>query len=221
MTASHELPKTARSRLVRKRERGTHEREVIDAILDEGLVAHVGFVDEGSVFVIPMAYARVGDYVYVHGALSNRTLLTLAGGGDACLTVTLLDALVLARSAFHHSMNYRCVTLFGRGEKVVDEREKYDATLAIVEHLIPGRSHDSRPPSQEELRTTLVVRFPIADGSAKVRTDGPIDDVGDLALGYWAGQLPFELHPLEPIAADDLPAAIKVPQYVSGYRARR
>ena len=217
---SAELPTTPRSRLRRKRERGSHDRDVIDAILDEGLVAHVGFVGDGSVFVIPMAYARVDDHLYFHGAAANRTLIMLADGAEACVTVTLLDALVLARSAFHHSMNYRCVTLFGQGEKVVDERDKRDAVMAIVEHLVPGRGGDTRHPSEQEMRSTLVVRFPIMDGSAKVRSGGPIDDEQDLALRVWAGLLPFELHPLAPIPDDQLPHDIPVPEYVTGYATR-
>ena len=168
-----------------------------------------------------MAYARVDDNVYFHGAVANHTLFALAGGAEASVTVTIIDGLVLARSAFHHSMNYRCVTLFGHGEKVTDDREKNAAVMAIVEHLIPGRSLDTRAPSVDELRSTLVVRFPIDDGSAKVRSGGPIDDEADMTLPVWAGVLPLELTPSAPVPDADLDATIATPGYVSKYGTRR
>ena len=243
-----EIPTSTRSTLRRKRERGSHERTTIDAILDEGLVCHVGIYQEvrpegsdgsdesdeaarpresdgsnrsdrphGSVFVVPTAYARVGDAVYLHGAAANRTLRALADGATACLTVTLVDGLVLSRSAFHHSMNYRSVMLFGTAEKVTDPVEKRTAVLAIVEHMVPGRAADTRPPTTTELQATLVVRFPITDGSAKVRRGGPIEEDDDLALGYWAGELPFSLRTMTPVPDAHVPGGAPVPAYLLGY----
>ncbi|HLX87192.1 MAG TPA: pyridoxamine 5'-phosphate oxidase family protein [Acidimicrobiales bacterium] len=189
--ADSELAPSDRTRLRRKKERGSHERGLIERILDEGFICHVGFAEDGSTVVLPTAYARVGDTVYLHGAAGNRMLRALATGIDACVTVTLLDGLVLARSAFHHSMNYRSVVLFGRGRAVEDVDDKRAAVLAIVEHMAPGRSADARLPTDTELRSTLVVAFPIEEGSAKVRRGGPIDDPEDLDLPVWAGHVPF------------------------------
>jgi nitroimidazol reductase NimA-like FMN-containing flavoprotein (pyridoxamine 5'-phosphate oxidase superfamily) len=151
---------------------------------------------------VPTAFARVGDHVYVHGASGNFALRSLAAGAEACITVTLLDGLVLSRSAFHHSMNYRSVMLFGTAEAVRAEDDKRAAMMAILEHLIPGRSGGTRPPAAEELRTTLVVRLPIDEVSAKVRTGPPIEDDADLGLGHWAGVLPLTLTSGEPIPDD-------------------
>jgi hypothetical protein len=212
------VSQTPRSTLRRKRERGSHDRATIDAVLDEGLICHVGLLDGGSVFVVPTAYARVGDVVYLHGAVANRTLRALAEGAEACLTVTLVDGLVLSRSAFHHSMNYRSVMLFGTAEKMTADDEKRAAVLAIVEHMVPGRSGDTRPPTPEELRSTLVVRFPIVDGSAKVRQGGPLEEEEDLALGYWAGVLPFAVEPGMPEPDDHLAAGVAAPAYLVDYR---
>ncbi len=206
-----------RSTVRRKKERGSHDRAVVDAVLDEGLVCHVAFVDDRSTFVLPTAYARVEDDLFLHGAVGNHMLRALADGTEACVVVTLVDGLVLARSAFHHSLNYRSVVLFGRGEAVTELEEKRRALLAIVEHLVPGRTADARPPSDTELRSTLVVRFPIEEGSAKVRTGGPIEDAEDLALPVWAGQLPMTMTTRPPIADDDLASDIPVPHYVAGY----
>ncbi|HUC35714.1 MAG TPA: pyridoxamine 5'-phosphate oxidase family protein [Acidimicrobiales bacterium] len=209
-----------RSTLRRKRERGSYERDVIDAILDEGLVCHVGFVDEGSTFVVPMTYARVEDVLYLHGAAANH-LLKSSTGCEACVTVTLLDGLVLARSAFHHSMNYRSVMLFGTGERVDDPEEKRAAVLAIVDHMAPGRSRDARPPTESELRSTQVVRFAVHEGSAKVRTGGPIEEPDDLGLRIWAGQIPIDLVAGPPMADPSLPEGVSAPAYVASYPPRR
>jgi nitroimidazol reductase NimA-like FMN-containing flavoprotein (pyridoxamine 5'-phosphate oxidase superfamily) len=215
------LTDSRRSTLRRKKERGSRDRPMIDAILDEGLVCHVGFTEKGSTFVVPTAYARVGDSVCLHGAPANHMLNALAAGADACLTVTLLDGLVLARSAFHHSMNYRSVMLFGSGSRVDDPAEKLSAVTAILEHLAPGRGADARPPSNSELRATLVVRMPIREGSAKIRSGGPIDDAADAALPVWAGQLPFELTAGPAVSDSGLPDGIDIPEYVSHYPTRR
>jgi nitroimidazol reductase NimA-like FMN-containing flavoprotein (pyridoxamine 5'-phosphate oxidase superfamily) len=193
------LRATGRSTVRRHAERGLHDRAVVDAVLDEALVCHVGFTVDGAPYVLPTAFARVDDHLYLHGATGSFVLRALCAGAEACVTVTLLDGLVLARSAFHHSMNYRSVVLFGRAERVEDDEEKAAALLAIVEHLAPGRSAASRPPSPAELRSTLVARFPIEEGSAKVRTGGPVDDPADLALGHWAGVIPLRLVQGEPV----------------------
>jgi nitroimidazol reductase NimA-like FMN-containing flavoprotein (pyridoxamine 5'-phosphate oxidase superfamily) len=211
---------TDRTTLRRRRDRGHHERAVIDAILDEGLLCHVGFVAAGSPFVVPMAYARVGDALYLHGAAANRTLRTLAEGSEACVTVTLLDGLVLARAAFHHSMNYRCVMLFGHAERVVDADEQRLASAALLDHMAPGRSADARPPQETELRSTLILRFPIAEGSAKVRLGPPIDDPEDMALAIWAGVIPMQLVAGSPIDDEHLAPGIPVPGYAADHPRR-
>ena len=196
---------TDRTRLRRKAERGSHDLGVVRAVLDAGLFCHVGFAVDGRPWVFPTAYARVADDVVLHGAAANFGLRTLASGAEACVTVTIADGLVLARSAFHHSVNYRSVMLFGRAEAVHDPSEKRRALMAIVEHLVPGRSADTRAPSEAELRATLVVRLPIAEASAKVRTGGPVDDAEDLALTHWAGELPLRLVALDPVPDGSLP----------------
>ena len=187
------LPVTERSAVRRLRERGSYDLAQINAILDEALLAHVGFGDGTSTWVLPMTYARVDDRLYLHGAAGNHMLRTLAGGTQACVTVTLLDGLVLARSAFHHSMNYRSVVLFGVPEVVTDDDEALLASAALVEHMVPGRAAETRPPTPAELRKTLILRFPIEEGSAKVRTGGPVDDPDDLARPVWAGVVPVTL----------------------------
>jgi nitroimidazol reductase NimA-like FMN-containing flavoprotein (pyridoxamine 5'-phosphate oxidase superfamily) len=201
--ASH-LPATGRATLRRKADRGRYDSQTILTILDEALICHVGFAVGGRPWVVPTAFARVGERLYLHGAVANFALRTLAGGAEACITVTLLDGLVLARSAFHHSMNYRSVMLFGHAEAVTGGEEKRAALLAIVEHMVAGRSGATRLPTPQELRSTLVVRFPIEEGSAKVRTGGPIDDPADHQLPHWAGVIPLTLVRGEPQA--DVPS---------------
>ena len=193
------LQQTDRSRIRRKAERGRYDAATVDAILDEALVCHLGFVVDGRPVVLPTTFVRVDDDVYVHGAVGNAALRTLAAGGDVCLTVTLLDGLVLAKSAFHHSMNYRSVVLFGRAEVVDEPSEKRAALAALVDRMAPGRSTGSRPPTDEELRSTLVLRLPVTEGSAKVREGGPIDDEEDLALPHWAGVIPVTTVLGEPV----------------------
>jgi nitroimidazol reductase NimA-like FMN-containing flavoprotein (pyridoxamine 5'-phosphate oxidase superfamily) len=212
------LEPSARTMLRRKKERGRGDWATITAILDEGLLCHVGFNDGTTTYVTPMAYARVDDALYLHGAPANRTLRALADGTEACVTVTLLDGLVLARSAFHHSMNYRCVVLLGTAERVEDEAEQLAASKALLDHMAPGRGGDARLPTPSELRSTLIVRFPISEGSAKVRTGGPIDDEGDMGLPVWAGVVPFRLAAGEPVADDGLPEGVGVPPYAARHR---
>jgi nitroimidazol reductase NimA-like FMN-containing flavoprotein (pyridoxamine 5'-phosphate oxidase superfamily) len=210
MTPTH-VATTDRTKVRRLADRGRYDWETIHAILDEGLICHLGFSVDGRPWVVPTTYARVDDHLYLHGAAANFALRALADGAEACVTVTLLDGLVLARSAFHHSMNYRSVMLFGRAEKVDDEQEKYDSMVAIVEHLIPGRSADTRLPTASELRKTLIVKLPLQECSAKVRTGGPIDDAEDMDNGHWAGVLPLTITPGAP--APDLSGA--APDYVT------
>jgi uncharacterized protein len=213
------LRDTDRATLRRHRERGDYDRELAYAILDEALICHVGFSTGQSPFVTPMTYARIDDTVYLHGAAGNRMLRALAEGAAACVTVTLLDGLVLARSAFHHSMNYRSVMLFGVPERVEDPDEKRAAVTALLEHMVPGRSADARGPSDSELVKTMFLRFAIDEGSAKVRTGPPLDDDDDLELGFWAGVVPFERVVLAPLPDAQLPDSVGVPEYLARYVA--
>jgi len=205
---------TDRTRVRRKAERGRYDDATIRSVLAEAIVGHVGFVADGRPVVIPTAFAVVDDHLYVHGATGNAMLRALASGAsDACVTVTLLDGLVLSRSAFHHSVNYRSVMVFGRGEAVTDVDEKRRAVMAIVDHVVPGRSCDTRPPTAEELRATLVVRIPLTEASAKIRTGPPIDDDADLGLPHWAGEVPLTVVRGDPVP--DAMTAVGVPGYLS------
>ena len=206
---------TERTKVRRLPARANYDREFIDAVIDEALSCHVGFAVDGRPWVVPTIHARVDDHLYLHGAVANHMLGSLVDGIEACVTVTIIDGLVLARSAFHHSMNYRSVMIFGRATRVDDLEEKKNALRALVEHVVPGRSTDAREPSTKELRTTLVLALPISESSAKVRTGGPIDDEEDLELPVWAGQLPLTTTFEDPIA--DTPG-IALPEYVRDYR---
>lgn len=187
-------PASDRTALRRLPERGHHDRATIDAILDEALICHLGLVDpDGRPFVIPTIHARVDDHLYVHGSPASRALRAGAAGVDACVTVTLLDGLVLARSAFHHSMNYRSVVVYGVAARVEDAAEKDTALEAIVEHVLAGRSDGCRAPNDQERKGTLVLRLPLDVASAKVRTGPPKDDEEDLDLPVWAGVVPLRL----------------------------
>ena len=192
-----ELMSTDRTRLRRLRQRGDFDRSTVNAIIDEAYIAHVGVVVDGQPRVLPMTYGRDGEVLFLHGAAANA-LLGAAAGAEVCVTITLLDGLVLARSAFHHSMNYRCVVLLGVARKVDDEAEKERAFDAIVEHVLPGRSAVARPSNASELRSTLILRLPIEEGSAKVRTGGPVDDAEDMDLPVWAGVVPLRTVPGAP-----------------------
>lgn len=214
-------PPSPRTRVKRRGDRGRYERATVHAILDEGFVCHVGFADHRGPVVIPTAYARAGDDLYLHGAAGNSALAALRTGSPVCVTVTLVDGLVLARSAFHHSVNYRSVVVFAVATEVTEIEEKRRALTAIVEHIVPGRGADARPPSDVELRTTRVVRLPIDEASAKVRTGGPIDDPEDMELPVWAGEVPLRVVPGSPVADPDTPAGVEAPGYVSGYRRPR
>lgn len=208
---------TPRTQIKRLPKRGHYDHSTIHAILDEGLICHVGFVVEGQPIVIPTAYGRVGDRLYIHGSPASRMLRTLEQGVEVCVTVTLLDGLVLARSAFHHSMNYRSVVVFGRATRVDDAEEKQAALKAFTDHIIPGRWEDVRQPNRQELAGTLVLALPLHEASAKVRTGPPIDDEADYALPVWAGELPLSIAPASPIADPRLPSEISVPAHVANY----
>jgi len=168
-----------------------------------------------------MAYGRIDRWLYLHGASGNATLRTLSAGAEACITVTLVDGLVLSRSAFHHSVNYRSVMCFGRGEGVGEEAEKRAGLTSIVEHMVPGRSSDTRPPSAEELRSTMVVRFNLGESSAKVRTGGPIEEPADLSLDHWAGQVPLRLATGAPVVDRPGTPARPVPSYLGDWAESR
>lgn len=199
-------------------ERGRYDRDAIDAILDEGFVCQVGFVDDGQPFVIPSVYARLDDRVVVHGSAASRMMRVLAAGEPACLSVTLVDGLVLARSAFHHSINYRSVVVLGRAEEVTDPAAKRRALDAIVEHVAPGRAAEVRPPSELELRATRVVTLPLDEASAKLRVGPPKDDPEDMALPCWAGELPLRLAVLAPVADPALAPGVQPSLTVTAWR---
>jgi uncharacterized protein len=191
---------TERTKLKRLPKRGAFDRETVYAILDAGFVCHVGFVSEGQPFVIPTAYGRAGDTLYLHGSRASRTLKALSAGAEVCVTVTLVDGLVLARSAFHHSINYRSVVVFGIARAVETDEEKTAALLAFMEHVVPGRWDEVRVPNVQELNQTTVLALPLNEASAKVRTGPPIDDEEDYELPIWAGVLP-----LRTVAGDAIP----------------
>ncbi len=208
-----------RATVRRKADRGRYDRETIEAILDEAFICHLGFCTDDGPVVVPTAYARVGDAVYLHGAPANHALRSVGDGAPVTVTVTLVDGLVLARSGFHHSINYRSVVLFGRATEVDDEWEKRAALDAVVEHIVPGRTRDARGPSDSELRATRVVRVEVDEASAKVRSGGPVDDPEDVeAGGVWAGHIPLSVVAGPPVP-DELDApALPVPGYASHYR---
>lgn len=210
-----------RTRLRRHRERGSHDRETIDAILAQGLVCHVGIVVEGQPFVIPMGYAPWVGGLVLHGSVGSRLMRVLATGTPACVTVTLVDGIVVARSLFHSSMNYRSVVAFGTARLIEDPVEKTRALEALAEHLIPGRTADARGASDVETGATSVLHFGIEEASAKVRTGPPIDDEDDLDLPVWAGVIPLALTASAPVPAPRLPKGIEPPEYLVRYRSRK
>jgi len=212
---------TQRTQVHRLPKRGVYERETVYRILDEGLVCHIGFVTDGKPVVIPTGYGRKGDMLYVHGSPASRMFRALGEGADVCITVTILDGLVLARSAFHHSMNYRSVVIFGKATLLEDPAAKWEALHVFTEHIAPGRWQEVRQPSEKELRSTTVLAIPLKEVSAKVRTGPPLDDEEDYAFPVWAGVLPLELIPATPLSDDRLPKATAVPEYVRTYTRKR
>ena len=211
------FPQTKRTNLKRLAKRGHYDHDTVHGILDEGFICHVGFVVDGQPFVIPTGYARVDDKLYIHGSQASRMLRTLAEGVDACVTVTLVDGLVLARSAFHHSVNYRSVVVFGRARLVDEIDEKNAALFAFSEQVVPGRWDDVREPTEAELKQTTVLCLPLTEASAKIRTGPPIDDEEDYALPMWAGVVPLKLVAGQPINDPRLPDGVAVPEYAAKY----
>jgi nitroimidazol reductase NimA-like FMN-containing flavoprotein (pyridoxamine 5'-phosphate oxidase superfamily) len=213
-------PQSPRIRVRRLPDRGTYDREAIHAILDEGLVCHVAVVADGQPYVLPMNFGRDGDRLLLHGSAASRLVRALADGAPACFTVTILDGLVLARSAFHHSVNYRSVVLLGRARPVVGDAAKTAALRLISEHLVPGRWEAVRPPNERELAATSVVEVPIEEASAKIRTGPPRDDAEDMAWPVWAGVLPVAVASGEPVR-DGADGPAEVPPHVRGWRRGR
>ena len=214
--------RTPRTRVRRLPKRGAYDRPTIDAILDEALVAHLAFTGEGGQpYAIPTLHARVGDEVWVHGSAASRTLRTLGGGAPACLTVTLIDGLVLARAIFNHSMNYRSVIVLGEARAVTDPEEKRAALAAFAERIAPGRWADARPPTPQELKATSILALPLHEASAKVRTGPPVDGDADHALDVWAGVVPMRLVRGEPVPDPALRFGIEAPRYLREARDDR
>ncbi len=210
--------RTERTRIRRLPKRGAYERDVVYAILDEGFICHVGFVVEGQPYVIPTGYGRAGDELLLHGSAASRMLRTLRGGVDVCVTVTLVDGLVLARSAFHHSINYRSVVIFGRAEVIEEPARKIEALRVLSEHIVPGRWQEVREPNETELAQTLVLSLPLEEASAKIRTGPPLDDEEDYAMRVWAGVVPLTMIAGEPLDDPRLQPGIEPPSYARDYR---
>ena len=211
---------TERTTLKRLPKRGDYDHIAVHQILDEAFICHVGFVADGKPVVIPTSYARIDDALYIHGSAASRMLRSLEEGIDVCVTVTLIDGLVLARSAFHHSINYRSVVIFGNASVLEDPNEKTRALHAFTDHIVRGRWEEVRSPTESELRATLVLKLPLVEVSAKVRTGPPIDDEEDYSLPVWAGVVPLGIAAGSPISDDRLPANTEMPEYASRYSRR-
>jgi nitroimidazol reductase NimA-like FMN-containing flavoprotein (pyridoxamine 5'-phosphate oxidase superfamily) len=209
---------TERTRVVREPHRGAYDRESIYKILDEGLVCHVGFATEGQPYVIPTLFARVGDAIYFHGSAASRMLRGVSEGLAVCITVTLTDGIVLARSVFNHSMNYRSVVALGKAALVDAPEEKLDALRAFTEKILPGRWKDARQPNEKELKATSILRLPLTEASAKIRQGPPEDDAPDRELPIWAGVIPLQLGAGEPIRDEICDPAIPLPAYAAHYK---
>jgi uncharacterized protein len=214
---SEVLRATARSKVKTRPQRGLHDREIVNQILDEALVVHVGFIADNQPYVIPMGYGRDGEQLYLHGSTASRMLKSLEQGIEICVSATLLDGIVIARSLFHHSMNYRSVVLFGRATLVESEVEKMHALKILTEQIVPGRWEQARTPTPQELKGTTVLAFPIEEGSAKIRSGDPLDDAEDYALPIWAGQLPLKLAAGSPIPDSKLSTDISIPENLTNY----
>src|SRR5271170_8254059 len=212
-----EFTPTERTQVKRLPKRGKYDRETVHKILDQGFVCHVGFSVDGQPFVIPTNYGRTGDVLYLHGSAASRMLRALSGGVPVCVTVTHVDGLVLARSAFHHSVNYRSVVILGTARLVEDPAEKMEALRLFTEHVMKGRWDDVRQPTEQELKATTVLALPLEEVSAKVRTGGPIDDEADYTLPVWAGVLPLEVAAKPPVPDEKRKEDQPVPQYLRNY----
>lgn len=211
------ITQTERTRLRRLPKRGAFDRPNVYAILDEAFICHIGFTVDGQPYVIPTAFGRIGDDLYIHGSSASRMLRTLSGGVDMCFTTTLVDGLVIARSAFHHSINYRSVVVLGKATLVSDLDEKNRALEAVTNHIVPGRWADVRWPNELELKATSVLKLPIDEASAKLRTGPPIDDDEDYELDVWAGVLPLSLRHGVPIDDDRLATGAILPDNIKNY----
>ena len=209
-----------RTRIVRESQRAVYDRELIYKILDEGFVCHVGFTADGQTFVIPTMYARVGEALYFHGSAASRMLRGVSTGLNVCITVTLADGLVLARSVFNHSMNYRSAVALGNASIVDEAGEKLDALRAFTEKILPGRWNDARQPNEKELKATSILRLPLTEISAKVRTGGVEDDAEDYALRVWAGVVPLRLVADAPLRDERCDPALPTPAYAANFRSR-
>ncbi len=217
-SVSEPFTPTERTRVVREPQRGVYDRETIHKILDEGLVCHVGFSADGQPFVIPTLYARVGDAIYFHGSAASRMLRGVSESASVCLTVTLADGLVLARSVFNHSMNYRSVVALGKATLVDAPQEKLEALRAFTEKILPGRWDDARQPNEKELKATSILRLPLTEASAKVRAGPPEDDAPDYALPVWAGVIPLRTVAAAPIRDKKCDLGIPLPDYAANYK---
>ncbi|HVO79977.1 MAG TPA: pyridoxamine 5'-phosphate oxidase family protein [Terriglobales bacterium] len=214
-------PSSPRTRVVREPERGVYDRAAAYQILDEGFICHVGFVADGQPFVIPTGYGRAGDNLYIHGSAASRMLRRMDQGVPVCVTVTLLDGLVLARSIFNHSMNYRSVVVLGTAVAVEEPKEKLEALRLLAEHILPGRWAESRQPNEREIKATLVMRLPITEFSAKVRQGPPLDDEADYGFPTWAGVIPLQTVAGRPINDPRLDSRIPTPDYALAYSRKR
>ncbi len=212
---------TQRTRVVREPDRGVYDRETIYRILDEGFICHVGFVVDGQPFVIPTSYGRGGDNLYIHGSAASRMLRNLDRGIPVCVTVTLIDGLVLARSIFNHSMNYRSVVVLGTATLVDDPAEKLEALHRLSDHILPGRWSESRQPNERELKATFALRLPINEFSAKVRQGPPIDDEEDYSFRTWAGVVPLHMVAEAPIPDERCGSDVPVPAYAGAYSRKK
>jgi hypothetical protein len=212
---------TPRTRVLREPQRAVYDRDAVNQILDEAFLCHVGFVADGQPFVIPTSFGRDGDVLYIHGSAASRMLRTMKESIPVCVTVTLLDGLVLARSIFNHSMNYRSVVVLGKATLVDDPTEKIEALRLLSEHIIPGRWADSRQPNERELRATSVLRVPIEEFSAKVRSGPVIDDEEDYSFPTWAGVVPLEMKVGAPVDDSRMLPGQLVPEYARNYSRRR
>jgi len=221
MSTSHSAAVSERTRVRRVPRRGAYDRATIDAILDEALICHVGLVQDAQPFVIPTIHVRIGDELFIHGSAASRMIEHGVSSAPLCITVTLVDGVVLARSAFHHSLNYRSVVILGQARAVSDQGQKLVALTALVNRFSPGRAERVRAPNEQELKATTLLALPIAEASAKVRTGGPIDDEQDLAWPVWAGVIPLRLEALPALVAEPRAASEEVPSLGHPFDAAR